>query len=232
MALSEEGTAEVAEEVAAALTTMESKSGDVTFVEKLDKILPIVEKLEDAVKERDDKFSSSIRRSTDAVGEGLKKLRNDVRSDLQDATTEEVAALSRLDSRIAVRLPKYICMSVKHMHDFYIGIGAGAHGRIPLNDTTYLATETEKMPLAWLKNPTYFTAQTLITTQEYDLEYLLMSLRLNRGCNLNRLQTKLINMDNLHHLISDNLIIHNDNRLIATPKGRPLLNAIIRELII
>ena len=125
VALSEEGTAEVAEEVAAALTALESKSGDVTFVEKLDKILPIVEKLEDAVKERDDKFSSSIRRSTDAVVEGLKKLRNDVRSDLQDATTEEVAALSRLDSRIAVRLPKYICMSVKHMHDFYIGIGAG-----------------------------------------------------------------------------------------------------------
>ncbi len=114
----------------------------------------------------------------------------------------------------------------------YVGIGAGAHGRIPLNDTTYLATETEKMPLAWLKNPTYFTAQTPITRQEYDLEYLLMSLRLNRGCNLNRLQTKLINMDNLHHLISDNLIIHKDNTLIATPKGRPLLNAIMRELII
>ena len=46
VALSEEGTAEVAEEVAAALTALESKSGDVTFVEKLDKILPIVEKLE------------------------------------------------------------------------------------------------------------------------------------------------------------------------------------------
>lgn len=102
VALSEEGTAEVAEEVAGALAALESKGGDMTLVNKLDAILPIVEKLEQVVKEGDDKVSSSIRRSTDAVGEGLKKLRNDVRTDLKDATTEEVAALSRLDSRIAV----------------------------------------------------------------------------------------------------------------------------------
>lgn len=104
VALSEEGTAEVAEEVAAALTTLESKGTDATLSNKLDSILPIVEKLEQVVKDGDDKVSTSIRRSTDAVGEGLKKLRNDVRSDLQDATSEEVAALSRLDSRIAVGL--------------------------------------------------------------------------------------------------------------------------------
>lgn len=114
----------------------------------------------------------------------------------------------------------------------YIGIGAGAHGRIPINNHTYLATETEKQPLTWLKNPTCFVHKNVITHQEYDLEYLLMSLRLNSGCDLKRLQTPLININNLKNLISDGLIIQKNNTLIATTKGRPLLNALIRELII
>lgn len=114
----------------------------------------------------------------------------------------------------------------------YIGIGAGAHGRVPIDDVTYLATETEKQPLAWLNNPTYFVHQNTVTLEGYDLEYLLMSLRLYSGCDLNRLQTPLINQDNLKNLIFDGLIIQQDTRLIATKKGRPLLNALIRELIV
>jgi putative oxygen-independent coproporphyrinogen III oxidase len=114
----------------------------------------------------------------------------------------------------------------------YIGIGAGAHGRIPLDDATYLATETEKQPLAWLENPTYCVNKNTVTLEEYDLEYLLMSLRLYSGCDLKRLQTSLINHNNLKNLISDGLIIQQDTRLIATKKGRPLLNAVIRELIV
>lgn len=102
VALSEEGTAEMAEEVAAALSVIESKGSDTTLGDKIDAIVPIVERLEKTVKDGDEKFSNSIRRSTDAVGEGLKKLRGDVRNDLQSAATEEVAALARLDSRIGV----------------------------------------------------------------------------------------------------------------------------------
>jgi oxygen-independent coproporphyrinogen-3 oxidase len=113
----------------------------------------------------------------------------------------------------------------------YIGIGAGAHGRIPVSHDTYLATETEKMPNVWVQNPVYFTNQTYIKNQEYDLEYILMSLRLKTGCDLNRLKTNIINNNNLQNLITDNLIIHKNNNLIATSKGRPLLNALIRDLI-
>lgn len=113
----------------------------------------------------------------------------------------------------------------------YIGIGAGAHGRIPVSHDIYLATETEKMPNVWVQNPVYFTNQTYIKNQEYDLEYILMSLRLKTGCDLNRLKTNIINNNNLQNLITDNLIIHKNNNLIATSKGRPLLNALIRDLI-
>ncbi|MFT6071646.1 MAG: oxygen-independent coproporphyrinogen-3 oxidase [Alphaproteobacteria bacterium] len=113
----------------------------------------------------------------------------------------------------------------------YVGIGAGAHGRVPINNTTYMATETHKMPNDWLKNPTELIQQTLITSQEYDLEYVLMSLRTNQGCDLNRLQTDFIQKDRLHNLIQDGLIILDNNHLIATQKGRPLLNALIRDII-
>ena len=114
----------------------------------------------------------------------------------------------------------------------YIGIGAGAHGRVPLGNHRYWATETEKMPNIWLNNPTYFTLQSSIASSEHDLEYILMSLRLSSGCDLNRLQTDIINKNNLNNLISDGLIIQHNHHLIATKKGRPLLNALIRELII
>ena len=98
VALSEEGTAEMAEEVSSALSALEeSKGGNVSGLEEM------VRKLEKSVEQGDEKLLMTMKRSTDAVGEGLKKLRGDVREDLQGATREEVAALARLDSRIAVR---------------------------------------------------------------------------------------------------------------------------------
>ena len=103
-------------------------------------------------------------------------------------------------------------------------------GRIPLDETSYLATETEKLPNKWVNNPLHFANKTKITSQDYDLEYLLMSLRLQTGCDLNRLQTHIINHKNLEALIDDRLLVWHDNYIIATKQGRPLLNALIREL--
>jgi oxygen-independent coproporphyrinogen-3 oxidase len=113
----------------------------------------------------------------------------------------------------------------------YIGIGAGAHGRIPINDKTYLATETYKMPNEWLNNPTYFTQSELITHTDYDIEYLLMSLRTHQGCAINRFQTSLINYKKIDILIQEGLMTFDNNILIATKKGRPILNLLLQEII-
>lgn len=105
VALSEEGTAEVAEEVASALQALESKGAGKEEVEAqqavyAEKVLELTERVSAAVREGDEEVSSLVRRSTDAVGEGFKKLRSDIQGDLRSATSEEVAALTRLDARI------------------------------------------------------------------------------------------------------------------------------------
>ena len=106
VALSEEGTAEMAEEVASALQALEGKEGagkeDIEAQQAVytEKVLELAERLRGTIREGDEEVSLLVRRSTDAVGEGLKKLRGDIQSDLRSATAEEVAALARLDARI------------------------------------------------------------------------------------------------------------------------------------
>lgn len=105
VALSEEGTAEVAEEVASALQALEGKGAGKEDMEAqqaiyAEKVLELTERVSGVVREGDEEVSSLVRRSTDAVGEGFKKLRSDIQGDLRSATSEEVAALARLDARI------------------------------------------------------------------------------------------------------------------------------------
>ena len=105
VALSEEGTAEVAEEVASALQALEGKGAVKEDMEAqqavyAEKVLELTERVSGIVREGDEEVTSLVRRSTDAVGEGLKKLRSDIQGDLRSATSEEVAALARLDARI------------------------------------------------------------------------------------------------------------------------------------
>lgn len=105
VALSEEGTAEMAEEVASALQVLEGKgAGKEDFEAQqavyAEKVLELTERVSGVVREGDEEVSSLVRRSTDAVGEGFKKLRSDIQADLRTATSEEVAALARLDARI------------------------------------------------------------------------------------------------------------------------------------
>jgi len=57
--------------------------------------------LRTSLREGDEEITGLVRRSTDVVGEGFKKLRGDIAADLRAATSEEVAALERLDARIA-----------------------------------------------------------------------------------------------------------------------------------
>ncbi len=118
----------------------------------------------------------------------------------------------------------------------YIGIGPGAHGRLTLAGERF-ATEAPKAPNLWLQKAlTQGNAElprTLLSAEERGLEYLLMSLRLSEGMDIARYQelsgTILAEpaLDELHEY---DLIKIESGQLIATPKGRVLLNAVIRKL--
>lgn len=118
----------------------------------------------------------------------------------------------------------------------YLGIGPGAHGRITLNGQRY-ATESPKSPEIWLQMALKQQAAELdrqpLSTEEHGLEYLLMSLRLREGLDIDRykrVSRSTFNSETVMDLCDSGLITLNHNRLVATARGRVLLNAVIRKL--
>jgi len=119
----------------------------------------------------------------------------------------------------------------------YAGIGPGAHGRLTLDGVRY-ATECPKSPQIWLESVLKtgngeLPRQAQSPNERAD-EYLMMGLRVTDGIDLLRyekLAGKHININSINMLTDYGLVTLQDNRLIATSQGRPVLNAIIKELL-
>ncbi|TVP71575.1 MAG: coproporphyrinogen III oxidase [Rhodobacteraceae bacterium] len=120
----------------------------------------------------------------------------------------------------------------------YAGIGPGAHGRLTLGGER-LATSTPLMPQAWLdqiatqghgENP-----RETIPRDEQATEYLMMSLRLTEGTYLERYQQlngSPLPEDRIRELIDQGLLTHSTTHIQATDTGRPVLNALLRALML
>jgi len=118
----------------------------------------------------------------------------------------------------------------------YAGIGPGAHGRLTLGGVRY-ATRTPLQPEAWLsqvaeKGHGEATRETVSQTEQA-LEYLMMSLRLVEGIDIERYQ-RLAGFSLPGSAISDleeqALIRREGSRVRATREGRLVLNGLIRSL--
>lgn len=119
----------------------------------------------------------------------------------------------------------------------YVGIGPGAHGRLTLDGIRY-ATEAPRDPQTWLNSilksgmaelPRHPQSGT-----EHADEYLMMGLRVTDGIDLLRYENiakSPLDKNKIGHLVDIGMVAIIDNKLIATPQGRPILNAIIRELL-
>lgn len=118
----------------------------------------------------------------------------------------------------------------------YVGIGPGAHGRVTLNGQRF-ATEAPLGPAAWLsqvrKTGTGETARVALSTHDQRAEFLLMGMRLTEGVALDRLS--ILEDSNIYtkikYLSEINMVESNDGRLSLTAQGRPVLNAVLRELL-
>ena len=114
----------------------------------------------------------------------------------------------------------------------WIGIGPGAHGRLTLNGSR-IGSETALNPTEWLANPGD-SAREVIPRDEQAIEYLLMGLRLRDGIDLERLKSRfglVLEPQKLKSLLELALIELDGPTLRTTREGRPVLNAILRELI-
>jgi oxygen-independent coproporphyrinogen-3 oxidase len=118
----------------------------------------------------------------------------------------------------------------------YVGIGPGAHGRITLQGQK-LATESFRNPTAWLQAVASGSGESLrdrLSPQDQANEYLMMGIRLAEGLDMGRfaaLSGQALPYERMDYLTDLGMISLQDQRLVVTPDGRPVLNAIIRELL-
>ena len=119
----------------------------------------------------------------------------------------------------------------------YGGIGPGAHGRLTL-DGQRLATETPRDPNLWLEQVRTKghgeVPRMAVPHEEQALEYLMMSLRLSEGVDIQRYQYLAgspLEEQRIAELQEEGLAEYRDGRLRTTARGRPILNALLRSLV-
>jgi putative oxygen-independent coproporphyrinogen III oxidase len=118
----------------------------------------------------------------------------------------------------------------------YAGVGPGAHGRIGVNGKR-IATTCEKLPERWRENVERnghgIVEQNEISPEDAAREHLLMNLRLAEGLDLPAYESRwTVKLDpaRIDTLIGDGFLTRNETRLIATPRGRLVLNGVIAAL--
>ena len=118
----------------------------------------------------------------------------------------------------------------------YAGIGPGAHGRITVGGRRF-ATEAPLGPAAWLaqvnKAGAGESGRASLTRDDQMAEFLLMGLRLTEGISMKRLGALSDrNIVNKINALSEIYMVEQvDERLRLTRQGRPVLNAVLRELL-
>lgn len=118
----------------------------------------------------------------------------------------------------------------------WAAVGPGAHGRITL-PRGRMTTEAFRAPGAWLeaveRNGTGELPRALLSLEDQALEYLLMAMRLAEGLDearYARLACKPLDANALTRLEEWGMVERCSGRVWARPAGRPVLNAILREL--
>ena len=119
----------------------------------------------------------------------------------------------------------------------YAGIGPGAHGRLTLGSGRW-ATEAPKAPGKWLemveKDGNGEGPRNGLSGADQATEFLLMGLRLTEGVDLGRFEALSGNQvatGRLGHLQEIGMIWRDGSRVGATREGRPVLNAVLREML-
>lgn len=165
---------------------------------------------------------------------------DDVQADMY-ALTQEVCAAHGMP---AYEVSNHAAAGSESRHNLiywrmgdYIGIGPGAHGRLTLNGTRW-ATEAPRAPGDWLARVEGGSLGELpreaVSLPDQATEYLMMSLRLSEGTDLERfarLNGAALDANRIAGLADLGLVRQQDTRLIATPEGRTVLNGVLREFL-
>ena len=121
-------------------------------------------------------------------------------------------------------------------YDDYIGIGAGAHGRITDIYGDKYGTACHNNPEKWLKDNSYFE-NAIIDKKEQAIETMLMGLRLKDGVSEKKIKSitgvgfeYVLDMKRLK-IVIDKGLIEFEERLKTTEKGRLTLNSVLSYIL-
>jgi oxygen-independent coproporphyrinogen-3 oxidase len=113
----------------------------------------------------------------------------------------------------------------------WAGVGPGAHGRLTLKGQR-IATETHLAPTVWLKaveaGGNGESLRTSLSQEDIETEAIMMGLRLSEGVPIGVFKDYL---NKFNGLVDDGMLEVESGAVRVTPKGRPLLNAILREIL-
>ena len=118
----------------------------------------------------------------------------------------------------------------------YAGIGPGAHGRVTIAGHRY-TTYATAAPGAWLQDVRKLSSgekeAEVLTDDQQRSEFLLMGLRLTEGVDLRRLRVLEDPdlLERIDQLQADGFVTRVADNLSVTQKGRPVLNAVLRQLL-
>ena len=118
----------------------------------------------------------------------------------------------------------------------YAGIGPGAHGRLTLKGQRF-ATETPLSPAGWLaqvrKTGSGEGLREALCEDDQFSEFLLMGLRLRDGISRGRFPDHWGDalLNNINGLCDLGMVELDDTHLRVTEPGRPVLNAVLRQLL-
>lgn len=123
----------------------------------------------------------------------------------------------------------------------YIGIGPGAHGRIVAGGKRF-ATTCQRDPKGWLATVAReghgVEERTELDAVACGTELFLMNLRLTEGIPAERFAAvagrplaDLRSQPRVATMVEDGLLSLSESRLAATKKGRPVLNAVVTDLV-
>jgi putative oxygen-independent coproporphyrinogen III oxidase len=127
-------------------------------------------------------------------------------------------------------------MTYWRYHD-YIGIGPGAHGR-RLNNATQRHKKPENYLSAVMRNGNGIKQEEMLNPATRATEALLMGLRLSEGIDLSDIsrrskvaENELIDAAAVSKISRLGLIVQEGSHLKITPKGMPLLDAILPQIV-
>ncbi len=125
----------------------------------------------------------------------------------------------------------------------YVGVGAGAHGRLSLGDGRAIATVQAKKPEDWLKAVESAGHGTVsrddLSADDRAAEMIMMGLRTREGLSRARFQQRIgkpldqvIAMDRVDTLITDGYLRTTSDGIAVTAHGAAVLNRLLADILI